>query len=64
MKTFEEIADTAGKGADVKKFSIEFCKYVVFFFRKGSFLANYENIHLVHAMLQIFFSCLTEFKLK
>ena len=46
----------------MKTFCIKFCKYVVFFSRKGSFLANYENIRLICAMLRIFL-CLTEFKL-
>ena len=55
MRTFAEIADTVGKGADVKMFCIKFCKYVVFFSRKGSFLANCENTRLIRAMLRIFF---------
>ena len=55
MRTFAEITDTVGKGADVKMFCIKFCKYVVFFSRKGNFLANCENTRLIRAMLRIFF---------
>ena len=55
--------DAAGKRTDAKMFCIKLCKYVVFLSRKGSFLANYENIRLIRAMLRIF-PCLTEFKLK
>ena len=42
-------------------FCIKFCKYVVFFSRKRSFLVNYENVRLIRTMLWIF-SRLTEFE--
>ena len=47
--------DTVGKRADVKTFCIKFCKHVVLFSRKGSFLANCENTRLIRAVLRIFF---------
>ena len=44
IRTFVKIVDTVEKEC-VKKFCIKFCKYVLFFSRKWSFLVNCENIH-------------------